>query len=559
MLSGHAGSDDIDAVEALLFHDLFDPALPGEIAVGHLDVEVLGHLLAVENRTNRDADLGGAAQRRVFALNLCLNAGKFAFGRGQQILAFARSLSCQIAIATDDQPLAWEHVGGADFGEIAVIEQRQLQRPILRRQSLDRRRAQAGDPIDARRLEIIADACRGDHSSIPDQHHTADPEAILDLLDLRTQRLRIGRVAVKDFNRNRQPLTRTEQPVDNLRPVAPVIAAMAIVRQRTAAALKVRRTDVVEHQHAVLEMSPRQAGLNPRLALDQPIERLIGLALLHLAQAQSRSEAGDCRLLIHRPHKAKLRAWRNQPINDHGYHQIAMAPRCLILLRRAQNQPIQRNLADRPKRRCNMAVRQRTLDLNLVRSGTNHRAALEQRPQSANQIPRQLAQIGQGPLLRAAMLVAIAIPQQHRSRRTSIGNRLDEHSRIESHLERFGNPVTWIQTGSHLPPNSPKGFVFRVKPSANFGLEASPPALEASCRSSSFERLPMLKFCYGVLIAATIAAAIGPASAQQPATPAAPAASSDTGQSTAPAGAYSYFANLKNGDTVTSPFKVVFG
>jgi len=58
----------------------------------------------------------------------------------------------------------------------------------------------------------------------PTKHHTADPEAILDLLDLRTQRLRIGRVAVKDFNRNRQPLTRTEQPVDNLRPVAPMIA-----------------------------------------------------------------------------------------------------------------------------------------------------------------------------------------------------------------------------------------------------------------------------------------------------------------------------------------------
>jgi hypothetical protein len=63
MLSGHAGSDDINAVEALLFHDLFDLALPGEIAIGHLDVEVLGHLLAVQHRTNRDADLGGAAQR----------------------------------------------------------------------------------------------------------------------------------------------------------------------------------------------------------------------------------------------------------------------------------------------------------------------------------------------------------------------------------------------------------------------------------------------------------------------------------------------------------------
>jgi hypothetical protein len=70
----------------------------------------------------------------------------------------------------------------------------------------------------------------------------------------------------------------------------------------------------------------------------------------------------------------------------------------------------------------------------------------------------------------------------------------------------------------------------------------------------------MLKFCYGVVTVATIAAAIGPASAQQPPTPpAAAAAPSDSGQSTAPAGAYSYFVNLKNGDTVTSPFKVVFG
>jgi hypothetical protein len=70
----------------------------------------------------------------------------------------------------------------------------------------------------------------------------------------------------------------------------------------------------------------------------------------------------------------------------------------------------------------------------------------------------------------------------------------------------------------------------------------------------------MLKFCYGILTVATIAAAIGPASAQQPPTPPAPAApQSDSGQSTAPSGAYSYFVNLKNGDTVTSPFKVVFG
>jgi hypothetical protein len=68
----------------------------------------------------------------------------------------------------------------------------------------------------------------------------------------------------------------------------------------------------------------------------------------------------------------------------------------------------------------------------------------------------------------------------------------------------------------------------------------------------------MIRFCYGVLTFATITAATLPALAQQPAAPPA-AAQSDTGQSKAPAGAFSYFVNLKDGDTVTSPFKVVFG
>ena len=67
----------------------------------------------------------------------------------------------------------------------------------------------------------------------------------------------------------------------------------------------------------------------------------------------------------------------------------------------------------------------------------------------------------------------------------------------------------------------------------------------------------MRKVCYSVLTIAVIAAT-GPAWAQQAEAPKT-AAEADTGQSTAPAGAFSYFVNLKNGDTVTSPFKVVFG
>src|ERR1700730_16654750 len=67
----------------------------------------------------------------------------------------------------------------------------------------------------------------------------------------------------------------------------------------------------------------------------------------------------------------------------------------------------------------------------------------------------------------------------------------------------------------------------------------------------------MRNFCYSVLTIASIAA-IAPASAQQSEAPKT-APQADAAPSNAPAGAYSYFVNLKNGDTVTSPFKVVFG
>jgi hypothetical protein len=74
-----------------------------------------------------------------------------------------------------------------------------------------------------------------------------------------------------------------------------------------------------------------------------------------------------------------------------------------------------------------------------------------------------------------------------------------------------------------------------------------------------YREATMLKACLGALTVATFAALIGPASAQQATTPPAAPAQSDSAQSKAPEGAHSYFVNLKNGDTVTSPFKVVFG
>jgi hypothetical protein len=79
-----------------------------------------------------------------------------------------------------------------------------------------------------------------------------------------------------------------------------VIPTVAELRQRTLAALEVGRTDVIKHQNAVLEMTAGQAVLDPDLALQQPIQRLIGLVILDLAEAQNRAQTRHCRLFIHR-------------------------------------------------------------------------------------------------------------------------------------------------------------------------------------------------------------------------------------------------------------------
>ena len=47
-----------------------------------------------------------------------------------------------------------------------------------------------------------------------------------------------------------------------------------------------------EHHGAVLQIPSRQAALDPRLALEQPVEHVQHLVAGLLAQAQHRAEAG---------------------------------------------------------------------------------------------------------------------------------------------------------------------------------------------------------------------------------------------------------------------------
>ena len=199
------------------------------------------------------------------------------------------------------------------------------------------RRTQARYPVQARGYEIIADPRLRDHAAIADRHDARDPKAALELIDLRLERGRICRIALEHFNRDRQALPRAEQPIDDLQPVAAMIAAVAILRQRTMVAFEVRRGHVIKHQHAILEMPLGQAVLDTRLPCKEPIQRLIGFALSDMAKTQHIAQARHRRLLIHRTHKAQLRAWRDQPIDHHRYNEIAIAT-SFGILRPAEDQ-----------------------------------------------------------------------------------------------------------------------------------------------------------------------------------------------------------------------------
>jgi len=119
------------------------------------------------------------------------------------------------------------------------------------------------------------------------------------------------------------------------------------------------------------------------------------------------------------------------------------------VLRCAQDQPVQRDLAQHAERRRDVAMRQRALDLHL--SGADHRAALQQRTQAINHLGRQLAQVGQHALLCPTLLVAVALPQQHADGDLRLGTVLMKMPKSNHIQAGLGKP-TWTQNEANASP-----------------------------------------------------------------------------------------------------------
>src|SRR6185295_10312245 len=125
------------------------------------------------------------------------------------------------------------------------------------------------------------------------------------------------------------------------------------------------------------------------------------------------------------------------------------------------------DVAQRAQHRRDMAVRQRAAHDDAFLIDRRHLAALEQGAQPFDDLGRPIGQVGDGALL-DLVGVAIALAQQDRGRRISVGDRFDIHGTTVPRSPQNSksiSPFTWLHFLAifrKAPPNSTP-YSFRKK------------------------------------------------------------------------------------------------
>src|ERR1700730_18471204 len=206
------GTQDVDAVEQCFGIDLLGLALERQIRVGNGDVEVLGHFVMIDHRTDRECDFIPAAQCSFLAPNTGLNVKQFPLRGIEQIAPLACALVGQQRVATSHPALAGI-IGRGDLGEIALVKERKLNGASLG-EAADRRRAQGRDEVETGRFDGLLDASLRNHSAVADQQHATELEALLELGDLVRHRRGIADIASNTSTEGTPEVQRTTASKD---------------------------------------------------------------------------------------------------------------------------------------------------------------------------------------------------------------------------------------------------------------------------------------------------------------------------------------------------------
>ena len=245
------------------------------------------------------------------------------------------------------------------------------------------------------------------------------------LRNLIGERARVAEIAFEHLDGDRATLRGAQQAEDDLRPVAAMISAVAELRQFAPPPLQIARGDIVEHQHAILEMALGQGLLDAGLAAAQEIEGGVEFVLIDLAQAEHGAERVGGGRLAELARGRQLGGRFDDPGDDHGEDQPGPA------LRSVRQRLVEPEPAQRPERGGDMAMRQRAGDLEALGSERHEGLVGEYPAQAVDLRLRPVGEVGERAGLDLAFL-AIALAQEDGGRRIAVGDARDVHDKRES-------------------------------------------------------------------------------------------------------------------------------
>ena len=347
---------------------------------------MLGHLVLADDLADLGADLRGPGQPP--GRDPGGDRGEQLFGGGEQGLALAGALFGQHGVTAGDQALAGE-IGRADLGQVLLVEQGQLQRPVLGHQLLDRRGAQRGDPpVLAVELADRLDAGAGDHAAVAGHDHLRQPERIVHHAGDLGERRGVGGVPLEDPDRDRPALGVGEQPVLDLDVAFLPVAGPAARPQRAAPALQPRAGQVEQRHPGRVrgrgQVPAGEPGLDRVLPPFQPVHRRVDLVGGGVPDA----EVGPERHIAPPGDRGQLRARRDHPRHDQRQGQVPLpAGRAE---QRGQAEP-----AGHRVHRGDVPVRQRPGDGDRRLAGRDEHLALQRGLDRVHDAVRQLGQVRQ--------------------------------------------------------------------------------------------------------------------------------------------------------------------
>ncbi len=329
-------------------------------------------------------------------------------GGGQQVLPLAGPVGGQDRIAAGDQPLAGK-VGRGDLGEVLLIEQGQLEGPVVGHELFDGVGAQRGDPpVGGWPLRPVLplvqglDPGAGDHAPVADHDHFLQAELLPHHVRDGGEGAGVAGVAGEHADRDRTAFGVGEQPVLDLQRALLAVPGIPAGGQRAVRAFHPRAGQVEQrHPGRVRGRGEMPAG---ELALDgvlpgfQPVHRRVGLVGGGILQA----EVGAERDIAPPGQRGQLRARVRDPRDDQGQRQVPRPAR------RAEQRG-QAQFARHGVHGGDVAVRQGPGDGDRL-GGGDQLLALQPGVDQFDDVVRQCGQVGHGLVLDLAA-VAVGAPQ----------------------------------------------------------------------------------------------------------------------------------------------------